>query len=210
MDSVWNSNLNDLLNEVASDRPTPGGGSVSMVAAALGAGLIIMALEVSAKKKNAPPEISDRLKELRELMAALKTAADADIAVFNAYMAARNLPQETPEEKAIREEMMALALRDATAAPIEAAENILKALEIGEQAAVLSHIGIVSDVGAGAALLEGALRAGLLSVDINFPWLKDKDFADSALRRRGELAAEGKKRAQAIADAVGKRLSSRG
>ena len=48
--SLWDLGLAELRRQTASDSPTPGGGSTAMVSAALGMGLVLMALRVSARK----------------------------------------------------------------------------------------------------------------------------------------------------------------
>jgi formiminotetrahydrofolate cyclodeaminase len=42
----------------------------------------------------------------------------------------------------------------------------------------------ISDVGAGAYVCEAALRACMLSVDINIPTIKDDEFVNQVLKER--------------------------
>jgi formiminotetrahydrofolate cyclodeaminase len=51
--TLWDLRLNDFREATASGQPTPGGGSVAGVSATLGLGLVIMALEISSKRKDA-------------------------------------------------------------------------------------------------------------------------------------------------------------
>src|SRR5205807_2479517 len=115
-DTLWSQQLSAFRDAIASAAPTPGGGSVSMVNATFGLGLVIMALEITAKKPEPGSEM--RLKELldeaRRLLAELSAHADADVAVFEGYMAAAKLPNKTDEEKARRKQARQDALVKAT------------------------------------------------------------------------------------------------
>ena len=54
-----------------------------------------------------------------------------------------------------------------------------------ENAVPLTHSHVVSDVGAGTALLEGALKAVLFNVDVNLPSLADAEMRAAWARACG-------------------------
>lgn len=182
-DTVWDWRLADFSDRLASDAPTPGGGSAAMVAATLGAGLVIMALRVTANRPDADPAVTAAIAEGDALRSALARHADADIAVFGRFMAALRLPRTTETEKEARRAALQAAAVEASRVPIAAARSVAAALDLARRAVPLVTASIVSDVGAGAALLEGAARAVLLVVDVNL-----RTIADGVIR--AELAAE--------------------
>src|SRR5438067_13563137 len=104
-DTLWSQSLAAFRDAVASDAPTPGGGSVAMVSASLGLGLVVMALEITHHKQE-PGPAADTMTQLlataRERLAALGQHADEDVVVFNAYMSALRMPKKTDEEQAGR------------------------------------------------------------------------------------------------------------
>jgi len=190
-DTLWGQSLAAFRDAVASDAPTPGGGSVAMVSASLGLGLVIMALEITHRKQEPGPaadETARLLTTARERLASLGRHADEDVAVFNAYMTALRMPKKTDEEKAARKSAMQQALEQATRTPLAAARTSLAALEIADEASGLAGANVVSDVGAGAALLGGAVTAVLLNVDINLPGLADAALKESFAQERAQLA----------------------
>ncbi|GGJ19661.1 cyclodeaminase/cyclohydrolase family protein [Deinococcus roseus] len=179
--SLWNQNIQDLLNQTASDAPTPGGGSVAGLTASFGLGLIIMALEISRPKKNADVTgIEALLIECRELLTILQTHADRDVAAFERYMEALKLPKGTEERKTA----VKSATRNAALTPLEAAQDVLRAVGLGKRATFLAHNSIISDVGAGVALLRGASQAFLLTVDMNLKYDADLNSEFAAERTR--------------------------
>ena len=190
--SLWSQSVAAFRDATASAEPTPGGGSVAMVSASLGLGLVIMALEISARKPAAgtETELADLLARARKLLDALGRHADEDVAVFRNLMSSYKLPKQTDEDKAARTRAIQEATAAATRAPLKAAGDAVAALELAERAVTLAKGNVVSDVGAGAALLGGAVAAVLLNVDINLPGLSDAALKDHFSRERATLAGQ--------------------
>lgn len=206
-DSVWNWGLAEFRDRTASDAPTPGGGSAAMVAAAIGMGLVLMALRVTARKAEDPSSLSPLIEAGDRLLGELSGHADADIAVFDAYMAAFKLPRGTEAEKSARRAAIARAAGAATEVPLNAAQSLLEALDVARQAAAVADTGILSDVAAGAALLHGAATAVLYNVDINLKSVKDEAAAADFAASRRHLADAAGARHRSIAALVGDRLA---
>ena len=180
--SLWDLSADALLAKTASDAPTPGGGSIACVAGALGVGLVAMAIEVTRRTATSP-ELDEIATTLAEKVAALKSAADEDVAAFDAYMAVLAMPRATDEEKASRKAALSVAASRAAAVPLAAAQRMLAALVVAERAAGLAKKNIVSDVFAGADLVHGAAIAALRSVDINVPQLAEPKRTEVAASR---------------------------
>jgi len=206
-DSVWQWGLAEFRDRTASADATPGGGSAAMVGAAIGLGLVLMALRVTANRKDADTDaLAPLIESGQRRMAELGGYADADIAVFDGYMAALRLPRGTDEEKAARRRAMHQAAVAATEMPLNAAQATLEALDLARQAAGVAHPNILSDVAAGAALLFGALTAVLFNVDINLKSLKDDPAATDYARSRAHLQQAAEYRRAAVAVTVTERL----
>jgi len=210
IDTLWTQSLQDFLSATASAQPTPGGGSVAGVTAACGLGLVVMALEISGKRKDVaqPAQINALLVESRQVMAQIAGAADADIAAFRAYMAALKLPKDTDDQKRQRAESLQAAVIRATESPLQAARFMVAALHLATRALPLTHPHVLSDVGAGAGILEGALKAVLLNVDINLPGLRDAAFQSACGTARVQLAEEGSRLAAQVLATVARGRNS--
>ena len=209
--TLWDARLADFREATASAQPTPGGGSVAGVSATLGLGLVIMALEISLNRKDAlrPDETRSLIEDARRQMQHLSADADLDVHAFRAYMAALKLPKSTDEEKERRKTALRAASQRATEVPLEAARHMVEALQLAGKSAPLAHAHVVSDVGAGASLLEGALKAVCLNVDINLPSLGDAETQAACAKERVRLAQEGSEVAAEVLKAIFRRLGSR-
>ena len=109
--------VTDFANEVDSNSPAPGGGSVSALASDIGVGLARMMAHLSFGKKKfealddaTKAEFKSRFDKLGEIRSELSTLVDKDTESFNEFMKALKMPKETEEEKTLR----AKAMEDAT------------------------------------------------------------------------------------------------
>lgn len=188
--SLWTSTAADLLARTASADPTPGGGSVACIAGAFGAGLVAMALEITAKSSGGDraEEIEATRGQLHALIAALQRHADRDVEVFEAYMAALALPRADPAAAQARKVAIAEAALAATDAPLAAAADLVQVLEAAVAGRRLAKRQVASDVLAGADLVRGAVHAVLRNVDINLPAIADRAAANERELHRGRLA----------------------
>lgn len=195
--SLWNQTAAELLDATASAQPTPGGGSVAALSGAYGAGLLSMALNIThAKALKKAQRAAERAGEAADLPAPpqaleviggvrtrLRALADEDVAVFRQFVAAARRPGGTPEADAEREGALAEASEAARAVPLEIARQCAAALAAAEGLAGEVHPEVVSDVGAGAALLRGAAQAALLTFEINLRSLSSDERARLSAQR---------------------------
>jgi formiminotetrahydrofolate cyclodeaminase len=183
----------DLLADFRSPAPTPGGGSASAMAGALGASLLAMVAAIP-KPAAATEEDVDRLAAAGARCAAvsdrLAALVDEDTAAYERVMSGYRLPKGTDAEKSARSAAIQDALRGATDTPLEVMRQCAEAIE---QAAVIAAFGnrnASSDVMVGLELLGAGLRGARLNVEINLPGLKDPAYVAKARDEAGRLNAE--------------------
>lgn len=177
---------------------------MASVCAALGAGLVVMGLEVTARRAEAEmiAVLGPLLRSGRELLERLSAHADRDVAAFNEYMRARSLPQGSDDDKAVRRERMQQTLAAATEAPLSAAADIATAIDLARQTVELCKPQVLGDVAAGADLLSGSLTAVLRSVDANLPGLADGALRVRLQEKRTALAASAAQYVTAVQAAI--------
>lgn len=139
------------------------------------------------RRKEPHPEAAGILSRGRALMEPLCQSADEDVRAFGNYMQALLLPKGTPEQEVARSRALTTAAAGALEAPLRAAERCLEGLTLAREAIGAVHSGIASDVGAGAALLYGALTATLYNVDVNLRGIEAPTHRTEALAARKDL-----------------------
>jgi len=210
MSSILNQSLDHFLTTLASKDPAPSGGSVAGLAASMAAGLVSMVCNVSIGKAS-----EAHIEPLEKLLArseALRKQAssmiDQDIAAFNQLMDAYRLPRHDDDDKKIRLNVIQNALIVATKVPFECAKCCIEILNCCEEAIDYSDIGILSDVGVGAAQAYSAIASCALTVAINVPHLKDLELAKFIEQETNTLKNVSTAQYNSIYNTVVSRLSS--
>lgn len=178
--------LTALLDRVASPEPTPGGGSVSAVAGAMGTALVQMVAGLPRTRHDNDEEravLATLAAPLADLRARLLALADEDTAAFDGLMAAFRLPKSTDDEKAARREAIQAATREATTVPLQTAVAAARVLDLAGTVAALGNPSASSDLLVAAGMLRAAAEGGAANVRINLEGIKDDTFrADAAAR----------------------------
>lgn len=175
-----------FANELSTDSPAPGGGSVSALCGALAAALASMVANLSfgkkgfEEKKQALERIAVRGQELKDAMLA---AIDEDTRAFDALLAAMRLPYGSPEEQ----ESRVKAIRQATVKAIEVPLSVLEACpEILDLCLEVAGIGLqasLSDAGVGAQVARAAAAGAYQNVCINLTSLDNPQVTAELLAR---------------------------
>ncbi len=186
-----------FLDELASNAPAPGGGSVAALSGALGAALVSMVCNLTLGKKGyeeVQNDIEGLLARSEALRQELTDLLEADVAAYTAYSQAAKMPKDTDEQKAARTEAMQIALKNATMVPMRIAEAAVKVMDLCMPTAEKGNKWAVSDAGVAVLMAEAALRSAALNVLINLGSIKDEAFVaekrahlDSLLAGKGPL-----------------------
>jgi methenyltetrahydrofolate cyclohydrolase len=179
----------DLLAAFRSSDPTPGGGSASALAGAVGASLLVMVAGLAKPRAAAEQETTDlRNAGLRssELAAELEQLVNRDSEAYELVMDAYRLPKGTDDEKTRRATAIQDALREATAAPLEVMRRCSEALTLMNIVERLGNPNAASDVKVASYLLRAGLSGAAENVAINLGSLKDAGYVQQV---RDEAAA---------------------
>ena len=185
-----------FVDEVSSNSPAPGGGSVAALAGCLGAALAAMVANLTVGKKGyeaAWASSSSLAERAQALKAALLRAVDDDTKAFDDVLAAMRLPKSTEDEKRARSDAIALAYEKATSVPLVTARLCLQAIELSQEAAVTGNRKSASDAGVGALLAKAGLEAAVLNVRINLPSVRDGAFKAATVAEIAELQSRSAK-----------------
>jgi len=169
--------VSNFLDELASNSPTPGGGSVAALAGALGAALISMVGNLTVGKKKYE-DVEEDIKKIigssGKLRYELSQLIEEDVKVFNNFMATYKMPRETEDEKKMRTEKIQEALIEAARVPLRVAYKCMEILSLSKEVAEKGSINTVSDAGVAALMAEAALESAILNVKINLKMIKDE------------------------------------
>lgn len=172
---TWDGSVREMLEQAGSSSPTPGGGSVAALTAALGSSMAAMVGSLSKGERfvDVRAEMEAVLEELESLTAQCESLFHEDIATFERYMAALKLPRDTDEAASQRRRAILEATIQAIEAPLRLIETCGRGLRCAHGMAGIANKQVISDLGIGAILFEAAAQSALLTVEINLASLKD-------------------------------------
>ncbi|MGL4911343.1 MAG: cyclodeaminase/cyclohydrolase family protein [Romboutsia sp.] len=189
----------DFSEEVDSNSPAPGGGSVAALASNIGVGLARMMAHLSFGKKkyesldeNIRLEFVNRFNKLGDIRQELVELVDRDTESFNEVMKAIKMPKETDDEKKLRKS----AIQDATLfsidVPFKTAKLSLKSLELLEFLVEHGNQNAITDIGVGTLMIYTGLEGAILNVKVNLMGLENKELNDSYSTSCKEILSKSK------------------
>jgi glutamate formiminotransferase / formiminotetrahydrofolate cyclodeaminase len=190
-----------FADELSSDSPAPGGGSVAALCGALGGALAAMVANLTIGKKGLEAswdpmrEVAPKGQELKDWFLA---AVDEDTAAFNRVMDAFRLPGKTPEETAAKERAVQEATKGAAEVPLSVLERSLEVLALAAATVRQGNPNSASDAGVAALCARTCAEGAYLNVRINLKSLIDTAWVEKTRKKAEELRKHAVERADAI------------
>ena len=184
----------DLLAAFRSSDPTPGGGSASALAGAVGAALLAMVAGLPKPRAESETDVAALRgagASCADLSERLRVLVDQDSDAYEMVVSAYKLPKGTDEEKAERTTRIQEALRAATDTPLEVMRACAGAIAHAGVVARLGNPNASSDVAVARELLTAGLRGARHNVEINLESVKDGGYVEAVRRESENLLAAG-------------------
>lgn len=203
--------LQNYLDELSSNAPTPGGGNVAALCGVLASSLGTMVCNLTIGKKKyveVEKEMSAVKVQLESLQKEFVSLASKDNEAFNQVMNAFKLPKETDEQKSLRKEAIEKATYHAALVPSEVVIKCSKLLPYLENVANKGNQNSLSDAGVAISLTSTASQGAFLNVLINCTSLSDKETANELLTKCENINADVNKKTKLMLDEIIKRIRS--
>ena len=183
--------VTDFVEKLSSKEPAPGGGGAAALAGALGAALggMVASLTIGkVKYAGVEEEIRSLKAAIDKLRIELIDLVEKDAEAFEPLAIAYGMASSTEEEKAEKERVMQVCLKQAAFVPLEIMEKCAESLPLIEVLAEKGSVLAVSDAGCAAILTKAAIQAAWLNVLINVRLINNVEIAsDISSRGRGVL-----------------------
>ncbi|MFH1690437.1 MAG: cyclodeaminase/cyclohydrolase family protein [Candidatus Eisenbacteria bacterium] len=189
------TDLSGFLGELASDSPTPGGGSVAALCGALGASLNSMVANLTIGKKKYADVEEDMKRTLggtETLRLELAQMIEEDAAAFDKVMVALKMPKETDQQKASRKVALQQALVDAATVPLAVMEMCVGVIRLAGPVAERGNVNAVSDAGVAALVGRAGAHAAGLNVLINLGGIRAPEHQVFVEKARAAIADLGR------------------
>jgi len=184
--------VTDLLAAFRSSDPTPGGGSASALAGAVGASLLAMVAGLpkpGASGEDDLNRLADAGVRCTALAVQLEALIDDDSAAYELVVGAFRMPKGTDEEKAARTAGIQRAMTAATEAPLQVMRLCAEALVTAPVVKALGNPNASSDAAVAEGLLGAALHGAHQNVEINLGSLEDTGYVARVRKEASTLLA---------------------
>jgi glutamate formiminotransferase/formiminotetrahydrofolate cyclodeaminase len=190
IDRLIDKSLIDFSEELSSDSPAPGGGSVAAYSGSIASGLVAMVGNLTfgkEKYRDDWEEAQNITENVQILKQEFLELCDEDTEAFNGLMRAYRMEKKTEEQQEKRDEMIQSSTKRATEVPLNVMRKTLKVLELAKTMAEIGNINAISDVGVAAELALAACRSASFNVRINIPSIKDEEFKNKVTKENGRI-----------------------
>ncbi len=191
-----------FTDELSTDSPAPGGGSIAALCGALSAALSCMVGQLTADKKGFEA-VSEQMKKMTEQAQGVKDrllrAVDDDTAAFDQVMAAFRLPKKSATQKAARKAAIQQATRVATEIPLSVLRSAREAARMADLAARKGNPNSLSDAGVAALCARTAAEGAFYNVLINLNGIRDPKYVKRMRAESGLLLQQVRKQCEKVA-----------
>lgn len=173
----WDQSLREVMNQLGEAEPTPGGGSVSAIVAALGSAMASMTAHFSQGEgyEDVQVQVKQALEDMAKIRSACEHLMDKDMESFGHYIEALRLPHRTEKEQHERKETLQTMKIQSINIPLQLMECCLYGLYSASPLIEICNRTVLSDVGISIILFEASAQSLLLTVQINLVTLKDEE-----------------------------------
>ena len=182
-----------FADELSSNSPAPGGGSVSALAGALAASLAAMVANLTFGKKEWDP-LYDQMCKISQDSQALKeellNLIDADSDAFNHVLDAYKLPQKTEDQVSIRNNAIDKAMKAASNIPFRTLQCCRDVINYAHQTAKMGNPNSISDAGVSAELAYAGAMGAAMNVKINLKEIDNKQYCQKMQKQTSKLIKE--------------------
>ena len=209
-------NLADLsvrafVQELASEQPAPGGGSVAALAGSLAAALCAMVARLTVGRKNQEkdwPAMASVRDQAEMLKTELLELVDADTEAYNQVTAAYRLPKWNEEENSRLKAAIQSALQEAAQVPLKTLKALSRMPELARQAVEVGNPNCLTDAGVALQLIRAGAFGAAYNVRINAAALKDRKEAETLLTETETALQQIKKEAERLERVVETKLGN--
>ncbi len=207
---VFDQTIRDFLQSAASSAPTPGGGSIAALSAALGASMGSMVANITSgpKFEHVQDQMAGIVKFMQSAMCEAESFLKKDMESFAGYMSALALPKSTDEEKKLRSTELQKAAVQAASVPLHLMKRSCEIMTELDKVTDVVNKNVISDLGIALINLDAAVQAAWITVEINLGSIKDESVRSSFRTTGAELASRSAELKQRVLDKIKEKLVS--
>jgi len=201
----------DFVDELSTNSPAPGGGSVSALAGSLGAALSSMVAALTHENKEwlaLKPEMDKIGIKAQKIKDRLSFLVDEDTKAFNKLMVANRLSLRNDDEKSERASAIRQANEYAIEIPLEVAMLCSRVIDLTKVLVEKGNPNSISDVSVAADVALAGVRGASMNVLINLPNIQDEVYCNNKRKAVEKLIQDAETKRNIVFDKTMKIINS--
>ncbi len=195
---MMDKSVKEFLDSVAAKTPTPGGGSVAALSAAISCSLAEMVCNLTIGKKKYA-DVEEEMKRMAAKMAKARQQflqlVEEDAKAFDEVMKAY---KEGGDAQA--------ALKKAASVPYETASQCISIMDNLLVIAEKGNKNSITDTGVAALMAKAAFHSALLNVKINLKYIEDEQYKQKMEKEMEEMTESMERKFNKVIEIVEKWL----
>jgi len=190
-----NTTIKKYLDDLASNLPSPGGGSAAALVSSSGVSCLLMVANFTVGKKgyeSVQQEIKNIIADLSKNKTELEKYIDKDVKAYNEVASAFKLPKTTPIEIETREKKIQEATKNAAYVSFEMMKFSHQCLIFAERLLEIGNKNLVTDIACGVLFLYSGILAEKYNVLINLKSIKDTSFTQDIKKEVKKIVTDTK------------------
>ncbi len=183
------NSFSSFFDDLASDKSSPGGGSVAALTGAQSVSLVLMVARLTIGKKKyaaVENEIKEIINQGSSLKDSLLKKVEEDILIFQKIMAAYSLPKDQ------RDDPLQEALSKSALFSFSMIEEAFAILKLAHKIAEIGNRNLISDAAIAVLLAMTCIESSIVNVNINLKPLKDKSLINTMTAKMQTILGQAK------------------
>lgn len=205
---IKNMRIGDYTEQLASDAPAPGGGSVSALCGSIASSLVLMVGNLTVNRETFQAnhnKMEEVIEEAEFLRKEFLEMSGRDAEAYWTYIRAIRMPKGTDEEKKARLEAIQKAKHVCIKVPLRVMELCARTTFLAKTVALYGNPNVAPDAGAASVLCEAIVKIAEYNITVNLKGLKDTMF-ESQCMQKVSIYCESVKKDSDMTEAIVKKL----
>ena len=196
--------FSEFIDDLASEKSSPGGGSVAALTGAQAVSLVLMVSRLTLGKKNyesAQAEVEEIISKAEPIKSSLMAKVDEDVAIFGEIMDCYKIPKEE------RDGPLKECLKKSAYFSFSMVEEGLEIMKMASRIGEIGNKNLISDAAIAVTLGMSTIESSIINVRINLQPLGDEKVSAELEEKMAAVRQEAQSVKEKAYSIIGKSLN---
>ena len=199
-----NKVFSEFIDDLASEKSSPGGGSVAALTGAQAVSLVLMVSRLTLGKKkyeDVQAEVEEIIRKADPIKSSLMGKVDEDVAIFGEIMGCYKIPKEE------RDGPLKECLKKSAYFSFSMVEEGLEIMKMASRIGEIGNSNLISDAAIAVTLGMSTIESSIINVRINLQPLGDEKVTTELEEKMSSIRQEAQSVKEKAFEIIGKSLN---